>query len=134
MPGKKVQCPYCSKVMRSDNLKNHVKIHGKTVNVQPLVIAGQSLVTTGSKRAMSLDIPTFNDDKRCLIEIPVDAGSEKEPKNLKIQALLEEIVNDTPTVKAHTTILPKKTLPIVSHKKVLSKLQPQVIAELFPSK
>ena len=27
MPGKKVQCSYCSKVMRSDNLKNHIKIH-----------------------------------------------------------------------------------------------------------
>ena len=32
MPGKKVQCLYCSKVMRSDNLKNHVKIHDKTAN------------------------------------------------------------------------------------------------------
>ena len=27
MPGKKVPCSYCSKVMRSDNLKNHIKIH-----------------------------------------------------------------------------------------------------------
>ena len=134
MPGKKVQCSYCSKVMRSDNLKNHVKIHDKTVNVQPLVTAEQSLVITGSKRPMSPDIPTFNDDKICPIKIPVDAGSEKEPKNLKIQALLEEIVNDTPMVEALTTILPKKTLPIVSQKKVLSKLPQQVIAELFPLK
>ena len=30
-PGKKVQCSYCSKVMRSDNLKKHVKIHEKAV-------------------------------------------------------------------------------------------------------
>ena len=60
MPGKKGQCPYCSKVMRSDNLKNHVKIHDKTVNVQPLGTAGQSLVTTGSKRPMSPDISTIN--------------------------------------------------------------------------
>ena len=29
MPGKKVQCSYCSKVMRSDNLKNHIKTHDR---------------------------------------------------------------------------------------------------------
>ena len=27
MPGKKAQCLYCSKVMRSDNLKKHMKLH-----------------------------------------------------------------------------------------------------------
>ena len=27
MPGKKAQCSYCSKVMRSDNLKKHIKLH-----------------------------------------------------------------------------------------------------------
>ena len=31
MPGKKVQCSYCRKVMRSDNLKNHIKIHEKNL-------------------------------------------------------------------------------------------------------
>ena len=28
MPGKMLSCPHCSKVMRSDNLKNHIKRHG----------------------------------------------------------------------------------------------------------
>ena len=68
---------------------------------------------------MSLDIPTFDDDKRCPIKIPVDVGLKKEPTNLKIQALLEEIINDTPPVEEQTTILPKKILPIVSQKEVL---------------
>ena len=42
MPGKKVQCSYCSRVMWSENLKKHVKIHEKAVmDSQPLVITGQ---------------------------------------------------------------------------------------------
>ena len=135
MPGKKVQCMYCSKVMRSDNLKNHVKIHKKkSFNDQPIVAVGQSLVTTGSKRTLPLDIPTFNDDTRCPVKMPVDVGLENEPKNIKIQALLEEIINDTPPIEAQTFIAPKKILPIVSQKEVLSKLSQQAIAELFPSK
>ena len=28
MPGNMLSCPHCSKVMRSDNLKNHIKRHG----------------------------------------------------------------------------------------------------------
>ena len=28
MPGKMLSCPHCSKVMHSDNLKNHIKRHG----------------------------------------------------------------------------------------------------------
>ena len=28
MPGKMLPCPHCSKVMRSDDLKNHIKRHG----------------------------------------------------------------------------------------------------------
>ena len=66
--------------------------------------------------------------------MPVDVGLENEPKNLKIQALLEEIINDTPPIEAQTFIAPKKILPIVSQKEVLSKLPQQAIAELFPSK
>ena len=46
MPGKKVACQYCSRVMRSDNLKNHVKIHTEAA-VRPIVGATH---TAGQKR------------------------------------------------------------------------------------
>ena len=64
MPGKKVQCSYCSKVMRSDNLKTHVKIHEKAVmDFQPLVITGQmrqhstEVLPTTDKRDFNIGKP-----------------------------------------------------------------------------
>lgn len=44
MPGKMVPCMYCSKVMRSDNLKNHTKTHR--------VVHGTSRYTVGKKRKL----------------------------------------------------------------------------------
>ena len=81
MPGKKIQCSYCSKVMRSDNLKKHVKIHEKAVmDSQPLVITGQ-------KRQHSTEVLPTTDKRNFNIDKPENVSSQ--PKNPKIQALLD---------------------------------------------
>ena len=33
MPGRKVACPHCPKVMRSDNLKKHIERHAESTTV-----------------------------------------------------------------------------------------------------
>ena len=80
MPDKKVQCSYCLKVMRSDNLKNHVKIHERAVNTQPVGITGQK------RQHFTDNVPTtdregFDDGK---------PETLNQPKNPKIQALRHE--------------------------------------------
>ena len=70
MPGKKLACQYCSRVMRSDNLKNHVKIHTEAA-VRPIV------------------------DAKRMIPIPIKLdNSMLRKKNPKIEALVDSIVND----------------------------------------
>ena len=102
MPGKKVACQYCSKVMRSDNLKNHVKIHnrkrgfsyeskdyGNQINMnsgkqesrqqqQQHVIENQQL--SDSKKE---EIPTFDSDE----------FSSKKPKSRETIYKMMEMLN-----------------------------------------
>ena len=52
MPGKNVQCSYCSKVMRSDNLKDHVKIHERQGHMKTT-----HGITVNNKER---EIPTFD--------------------------------------------------------------------------
>ena len=101
--------------MRSDNLKNHVKIHEIAANTQPVEIVGQ-------KRQRSTDnIPT-TDRRGFGIDKPETVN---QPKNPKIQSLLEEIVNDGTFKKTRT----EKAAPLEK------TLTPQVIIdEVFPSK
>ena len=118
MLGKKVQCSYCLKVMRSDNLKNHVKINERAVDIQPVGISGP-------KRQRSTDNLSTT-DRGCF-----DVGKPEtvnQLKNPKIQTLLDEIVNDGTLKKTHT----EKAAPL---EKTLTKPTPEVIiAEVFPSK
>ena len=100
--------------MRSDNLKKHVKIHEKSViDSQPLIIMGQ-------KRQCSTDnLPTT--DKG---DFNIGKPENVKPKNPKIQALLDEIINDDPKRnvppqvihKGFSIVPPTKTSP--SPKKV----------------
>jgi hypothetical protein len=145
MPGKMVPCPHCSKIMRSDNLKNHVKRHGRVVET--------SNFTAQQKRPRSSDILVF--DERFAVKRPFETfhGSDKLPKNPKIQALVNEIINESSTEKPlpreRTQVLPQKpaaaaaagVLPIPSPEIVDEVFQeivlpppPGVVAEMFQYK
>ena len=80
MPGKKVQCSYCSKVMRSDNLKYHVKKHER-------------------KRHMKTHSFTINSKER---EIPsfdgLEFGTEKPKSKETIDKLRKLVKNNTVVV------------------------------------
>ena len=84
MPGKKVACQYCSRVMRSDNLKNHVKIHGRTVEATNLTT--HPLQTAGQKRPLNVlkKEPIYSEIRRDMpIEIPTFDGDEFSGKKSK---------------------------------------------------
>ena len=123
--------------MRSDNLKRHVKSsHLKNFCAAPPLhpsVEGNKLA--GQKRSVPADIATLDGMK---------FGSGKfetvnnQSRNPKIQKLVNEIVTDdeqdvssTPAVKSlHKLLSPDMVKTI----KVLPKLTPQAIAELFPLK
>ena len=107
MPGKKVQCSFCSKVMRSDNLKKHVKIHKKAV------LDSQPLVITGQKRQHYIDnVPTTDKGD---FNIAKSENLSSQSKNPKIQALLNEVVNDG----LHTKIVKENPhVPVVKRIKL----------------
>ena len=139
MPGKTVPCPHCSKVMRSDNLKNHVRRHGRFVEAPNF--------TTQHKKQRSPEIPTFN------FSTPVSqfqypslkvgmsgAAAAKTPKIPKLQALVNEITNDSSTEKPRAPVLPQKSagvLPIppthMFQEIVLPPLPPlsEIVSDVF---
>ena len=131
MPGKKVQCSYCSKVMRSDNLKKHVKIHEKAdIDSQPLVITEQ-------KRQRSID----NSPAAAAAK---ESSLESRPKNSKIQLLLDEIINNgtaapsPPPPASHKNfeqihIPAPPPLPLHRESMVETKKPPSAIAPLITS-
>ena len=110
MPGKKVECSSCSKIMRSDNLKRHTKICLEAKCYAPF-----------SPKALA-----------CRKRPSIISGSGKSEvlraKNPKILALLDEVVNDRTLEKSHTA---GTTTPPPEN--ILTKITPKVIAaEVFP--
>ena len=84
-----IECPYCSKVLRSDNSKNRIKTHGRAV--EATTNFSGPLASAGQKRPISTDISTFN---------RAEFGTGKSgtgPRNPKIKALFDEIINDNST-------------------------------------
>ena len=75
MPGKKAQCSYCSKVMRSDNLKTHA-------------ITRDMYKTINNLLAQSLDSGISIDDK----DIDIDAVAEEDSLNKKINETIDYLI------------------------------------------
>ena len=86
MPGKMLSCPYCSKVMRSDNLKNHIQRHR---DVQHASYQPQP----GHKR------PSSSSQLQ-----PIQSASLV--KNPKIKNLVNEILNDSEIVEDNSRPIP----------------------------
>ena len=121
----------CSKCGKELANRHNLSRHKKNCRSIPYNIAVRSPIIDVS--------PTFDAVKR-----PVGDGAAKEPNNPKIQALLDEIVNDdhdmdvSPTTvmkpAATSQAIPKKMLPIVSQKNLLTdvnmlpNLPPAIVA------
>ena len=87
MPGKMLSCPHCTKVIRSDSLKNHIKRHGDVqhaTSYQP---------HPGHKR------PSSSSQL-----LPIQSGSHV--KNPKIRNLVNEILNDSAIVEDNSRPIP----------------------------
>ena len=87
MPGEMLSCLHCSKVMRSDNLNNHIQRHGDVqhdTSYQP---------QPGHKRPSS--------SSRLL---PIQSASPV--MNPKIQNLVNEILNDSAIVEDNSRPVP----------------------------
>ena len=88
MPGKKLQCAYCSKVMRSDNLKRHVKVsHLKNSRAVPSLEENK---LAGKKRSL-----VFDDDIARVDGIKIGSGKFETGDNN--QSRNPEIQNEIPS-------------------------------------
>ena len=102
MPGKMLPCPHCSKVMRSDNLKNHITRHGDVqhaTSYQP---------QPGHKR------PSSSSQL-----LPIHSVSPV--KNPKIQNLVNEILNDSAIVEDNVRPIPSIRQKSTQEKSNISK-------------
>ena len=89
MPGKMIQCGKCRKVMRSDNLKNHMKTHDKS---SPFCTFPNS-INSGS----GVSLPSYRNRKRTHENITgsgVDL-SDNQQKIQKLRLFVDEIIGDT---------------------------------------
>ena len=87
MPGKMLSCPHCSKVMRSDSLKNYIKRHGDVQH------ATSCQPQSGHKRQISSSQL-----------LPIHSVSPV--KNPKIQNHINEILNDSAIVEDNSRPIP----------------------------
>ena len=80
------------------------------------------------------DIPTFNvnDDKMFTAKRYFDGGADKEtgPRNLKIQALLDELINDTPD---DVDVASQTSLPTVAVKQNSSSARLVIPQQTLPN-
>ena len=123
MPGKKLQCGYCSNVMLSDNLKRHAKsCRMKNYHATPaLHPSSEEIKLAGQKRSIAENIATLDEIKSGSGKFGI---ADHHPRNLKVRKLVDEIVHDGQDV----------TLDNVTTKNIPHKLTPQAVAELFPLK
>ena len=121
MPGKKVQCSYCSKVMRSDNLKNHIKTHDRVDETsltrpwEPSIQSStfgtppQDRKTNKSKvfeqlRAADttpLDFHFVEENKPSMSRVTEEKGSQNamsdtdEEEVREVESIIDDIIDDT---------------------------------------
>ena len=122
MRGKKIQCNFCSKVMRSDNLKRHTQsCMGDPDDVAEM--DHQSWEWCCTKRRMSPNIPIFNGSNK----------SNEPPNNPKVEVLVDEIINDGSTEKLPLCGIPQKKVfqPL---EEVLPNPSPDIVAAVFQEK
>ena len=84
MVGKQVTCSSCSRVMRSDNLKRHVKICQQSKCYTPFARKDQASERCERKRKISIDKSEEVEEKDDANEIPTFDGDEfsgKKPKS-----------------------------------------------------
>ena len=103
MSGKMLSCPHCSKVTRSDNIKNHIKRHG---DVQHATIYQPQ---SGHKRPSSSSHL-----------LPIQSVSPV--KNPKIQNLVNEILNESAIVEDNSGPIPPIRQESTREKSNISKV------------
>ena len=131
MPGKMLSCPHCPKVMRSDNLKNHIQRHGDVqgaTSYQPQpghkrpsssaqLLPIQSVSPVKNPKIQNLDNEILNNSaivegsSRPIPPIRQESTREKSNiskavKNPKIQNLDNEILNDSAIVEGSSRPIP----------------------------
>ena len=100
MPGKMDQCGYCRKVMRSDNLKNHMKTHDKScssckLTTFPRDISLRKSINSGS----GVSRPSSGSKIRVFLDEIINDGAQDEEQQHRKHVVKTSIRNDEPQVK-----------------------------------
>ena len=102
MPGRKVGCPHCSKVMRSDNLKKHIKKHTESSNIvvgQKRTSEDHQSVKNPKIRALVNAIVGSNKGWGTTTQLEEEKKKEVDDTSYPEKTLFDEILSDDSMMK-----------------------------------
>ena len=100
MPGKMDQCGYCRKVMRSDNLKNHIKTHDKSCSSSKMTTLTRDISLRKSINSGSgVSRPSSGSKIRVFLDEIINDGAQDEEQQHRKHVVKTSIRNDEPQVK-----------------------------------